>query len=82
MRLTVRCWRAVAHRLAESLEPADVLVWAKVKEYAHGKRHAVIGIPLTAAEELVVMDILNAPGDDYMKFVVGHECKINPDMPQ
>lgn len=82
MRLTNRCWRAVAHRLGESLEPADALVWAKVNLYAKGKRHAVIGIPLTAAEELVVMNVLNAPGDDYMAFVVTHECKVNPDMPQ
>lgn len=81
MRLSNRIWRAVAHRLAESVEPADAMVWAKVEAQAKGKRHALISIPLSVDQELAVLAILNNPTDDYMRDLIRRERENNPSMP-
>lgn len=79
MRLSNRCWRAIAYRMDDS--PAEAMVWAKVESEAKGKRHYLRDIALNAYERIVVFDALISPhpDDHYMGFVIDHERATNPD---
>lgn len=78
MRLSNRCWRAIAWRMGESLP--EVMVWAKVMAWAKGKRHAFVHIALDVYESFAVWSLLEHPTDAYMRFVVAHERATNPEM--
>lgn len=78
MTLSNRLWRAIARRWEESLDPAQVWVWAKVRQQALGKRHFYVHIDLTGPELRAVTALLQAPPDNYLRFLVSHEREHNP----
>lgn len=79
MTLSNRLWRAIAWRWRDSLEDAHVWVWAKVRQQAHGKRHAFTRIVLNRPELRAVTDIILQPPDRYLRFCVQHEREHNPE---
>lgn len=78
MTLSNRCWRAIASRVAECLEPVCCTLWTKVQLEAKGKRHYMRHITLTFPEIQLALSILRHPTDNYMAFVADLERAMNP----
>jgi hypothetical protein len=80
MALSNRLWRAIAGRIPQDDDPANIRTFFRITGEAVGKRHYQRRIALAEYEREVVERVLMTERpDDYLRFLVAHEREHNPE---